>query len=243
MEWVIETRQLTKRFKRQVAVADVNLRVPEGRVYGLLGPNGAGKTTLLKMLVGLLHPTSGDISLFQELWKRSNLSSVGALIESPSLYGHLTGRENLEIHRRLLGLPKDRLDEVLRIVGLLDVAKKKKASTYSLGMKQRLGIAIALLNHPQLLILDEPTNGLDPIGIREMRSLISSFMNQGITVIVSSHILSEVAQMVTDVGILSEGRLQYQGSLEELMQEGDGKEDLEDIFFRFVSSQERGDTK
>lgn len=235
MGMIVETHNLTKRFKKHEAVTDVNLRVPQGCVYGLLGPNGAGKTTLLKMLVGLLHPTSGDIILFEEPWKRSNLSHVGALIETPSLYGHLTGRENLEVHRRLLGLPHERVDEVLRIVGLHDVDRKKKTAAYSLGMKQRLGIAIALLNRPRLLILDEPTNGLDPIGIREMRNLILSFLDEGITVILSSHILSEVAQIVTEVGILSNGRLRYQGSLETLLKEGDTQDNLEDIFLRYVS--------
>lgn len=239
MGLIVETHNLTKLFKQHAAVADVNLRVPEGCVYGLLGPNGAGKTTLLKLLVGLLHPTSGgDITLFGQPWKRANLSHMGALIETPSLYGHLTGKENLDVHRRLLGLPQERVDEVFQIVGLHDVDPKKKAGAYSLGMKQRLGIAIALLNRPRLLILDEPTNGLDPIGIREMRNLILSFLNQGITVILSSHILSEVAQTVTEVGILSHGRLQYQGSLEALLKEGGSQDKLEDIFLRYVSGGE-----
>ncbi|MEG6532368.1 lantibiotic protection ABC transporter ATP-binding subunit [Caldifermentibacillus hisashii] len=240
MGLIVETNQLTKRFRDQEAVKEVNLKVTEGKVYGLLGPNGAGKTTLLKMLVGLLHSTSGDIKIFGKPWHRDLLSKVGTLIENPALYGHLTGWENLEVHRRLLGLPKQRINEVLNIVGLQDVSRKKRVSQYSLGMKQRLGIAIALLNYPKLLILDEPTNGLDPMGIREMRSLIRSFAESGITVILSSHILNEVAQIVTDVGIISQGQLRYQGSLEELMNQGRNDEDLEDIFIRYVNDSQGG---
>jgi lantibiotic transport system ATP-binding protein len=237
---IVETNQLIKRFHDQEAVKGLNLKVTEGRVYGLLGPNGAGKTTILKMLVGLLHPTSGNIKLFGEPWQRNLLSKIGTLIETPALYGHLTGWENLEVHRRLLGLPKQRIDEVLNIVGLQDVSRKKRTSQYSLGMKQRLGIAIALLNQPKLLILDEPTNGLDPMGIREMRFLINSFAEQGITVILSSHILGEVAQIVKDVGIISQGQLRYQGSLEELMNESKDGENLEDIFLRYVQNPQGG---
>lgn len=230
---VVETTDLTKDYRNQHAVHRVNLMIPEGCVYGLLGPNGAGKTTILKMLLGLLHPTFGKIQLFGEHWSREHLARVGALIEAPALYGHLTGRENLEVHQRLLGLSTARIVQVLKIVGLDDVEKRKRAAQYSLGMKQRLGIAIALLNEPDLLILDEPTNGLDPVGIREMRSLIQSFTDQGITVILSSHILSEVAQVVQQVGIISKGQLRYQGSFEQLMEEGHGK-DLEELFVQYV---------
>lgn len=230
---VVTTAGLTKNYRSQCAVQGIDLRIPKGCVYGLLGPNGAGKTTILKLLMGLLRPASGEIELFGEPWSRHHLARVGALIEAPALYGHLTGRENLEVHQRLLGLPTSRIGQVLKEVGLDDVGKRKRATQYSLGMKQRLGIAIALLNEPELLILDEPTNGLDPVGIREMRSLIHSFTTQGITVILSSHILSEVAQVVQQVGIISNGQLLYQGSYKQLEGEGMGK-DLEEIFMQFV---------
>ncbi|WP_026961613.1 lantibiotic protection ABC transporter ATP-binding subunit [Alicyclobacillus herbarius] len=239
MNAIVETKKLTKEYRGTCAVQNVNLTVREGSIYGLLGPNGAGKTTILKLLLGLLRPTSGQVLLFGEPWSRAHLARVGALIETPALYGHLTGRENLEVHRRLLKLPKARIDEVLHIVGLADVDERKRVSQYSLGMKQRLGIAIALLNHPHLLILDEPTNGLDPIGIREMRSLIRSFADQGITVILSSHILSEVAQIVEDVAIISRGQLRYQGALNDLITQENG-EDLEDIFMKYVQDQPFG---
>ncbi|AKG35629.1 lantibiotic protection ABC transporter ATP-binding subunit [Paenibacillus durus] len=236
---IVETKALTKQFGKQDAVKDVNLKISKGCVYGLLGPNGAGKTTILKMLVGLLHPTSGSIEMFGEPWTRKNLAFVGALIETPALYGHLSGKENLQVHQRLLGLPEQRIDEVLNIVGLAGVDRRKKSAAYSLGMKQRLGIAIALLNYPKLLILDEPTNGLDPLGIREMRAMIHSFTEHGITVILSSHILSEVAQIVQEVGIISQGRIQYQGALENLLNQSEG-EDLEAIFMRYVESGKEG---
>lgn len=216
---VVETVGLGKRYGRRYAVENLNLRVPGGSVYGLLGPNGAGKTTVLKLVTGLLKPTEGEVRLFGEEWRRSHLREVGALIETPALYGHLTGRENLAVHTRLLGLPKSRIDSVLEQVELVE-AGREKVSSYSLGMKQRLGIAIALVGEPQLLILDEPTNGLDPKGIREMRSLIRSFRDRDITVVVSSHILAEVAQVVSHVGIISSGELRYQGTLTELMEQG-----------------------
>ncbi len=186
------------------------MQIKRNSIYGLLGPNGAGKSTILKMLVGLLHPTSGSILFDNGQWKRSSLSQIGALIEAPALYGNLTARENLLVHTKLLGIPDTRIDEVLQIVDLKDTGKKR-ASQFSLGMKQRLGIAIALLNNPKLLILDEPTNGLDPFGIQELRELISSFPSKGITVVLSSHILTEVAQVVDEIGIISKGKLLYQG--------------------------------
>jgi ABC-2 type transport system ATP-binding protein len=217
-----ETVGLSKRFGKQYALSSLDLHVPSGSVYGLLGPNGAGKTTLLKLLVGLLRPTEGEVLLFDRPWHRRALTEVGALIEAPALYGHLTGPENLRVHTRLLGLPESRIGEVLERVDLRDV-ERKRVSAYSLGMKQRLGIAVALLGSPRLLILDEPTNGLDPKGIREMRALIRSFGEQGTTVIVSSHILSEVAQVVGHVGIISEGELRYQGELSALLSQGQGR--------------------
>ena len=207
---ILETQNLCKEFGSQKAVDNISLQIKRNSIYGLLGPNGAGKSTILKMLVGLLHPTSGSILFDNGQWKRSSLSQIGALIEAPALYGNLTARENLLVHTKLLGIPDTRIDEVLQIVDLKDTGKKR-ASQFSLGMKQRLGIAIALLNNPKLLILDEPTNGLDPFGIQELRELISSFPSKGITVVLSSHILTEVAQVVDEICIISKGKLLYQG--------------------------------
>lgn len=226
MNYIVQTKQLTKRFRSQVAIENIDLAIEQGSIYGLLGPNGAGKSTLLKHLVGLLRPTSGQVLIAGESWQRKHLQHIGTLIESPSLYGHLTARENLKVHTYLLGLSQRRIDEVLEQVELSNVGNKKVAQ-YSLGMKQRLGIASALLSKPYLLILDEPTNGLDPAGIREMRQLIQSFREQGMTVLVSSHILSEIEHVVTHLGIISKGHLRYQGTLQELMRYGQQRIEIE----------------
>lgn len=216
MDCMLETRGLTKRFGRDTeagaAVADVCLHVERGRVYGLLGPNGAGKSTALKMICGMLRPTAGEILFDGRPWRRADLYRIGSLIEEAPIYPNLSARENLRVRTMLLGLPAARIDEVLRTVGLAS-AGSKRAGRFSMGMKQRLGIALALLADPQLLILDEPTNGLDPIGIEELRDLIRSFAAAGITVLVSSHILSEVQQMADRVGIIYEGRLAYEDEL------------------------------
>lgn len=209
-DYILETRHLTKRFGRQKGVEGVSLAVRRGSVYGLLGPNGAGKSTTLKLLMGLLRPTKGEILFSGAPWRRACLAEMGALIEGPALYANLTAQENLRVHTRMLGLPASRIGEVLALVDLQDTGRKR-AGQFSLGMKQRLGIAIALLNAPSLLVLDEPTNGLDPFGIQEMRALIASFAEQGMTVILSSHILSEVQQVVDDIGIIANGSLLYQG--------------------------------
>ncbi|MEQ6359822.1 lantibiotic protection ABC transporter ATP-binding protein [Thermoanaerobacter thermohydrosulfuricus] len=226
MEYILETKNLKKYYGKQLAVNDVSLKIPKGSIYGLLGPNGAGKSTTLKMLTGLLHPSSGEIIVFGEPWQRKHLERIGALIESPALYGNLTAVENLLVHTNLMGLPKERIYEVLEIVDLKDTGKKL-TSQFSTGMKQRLGIAIALLGRPELLILDEPTNGLDPIGIQELRELIRSFPKRGITVILSSHILTEVSQLVDNIGIISDGELKYQGEMSH-------DEDLEALFMQVV---------
>lgn len=198
-------------------VSDLDLRVPEGCIYGFLGPNGAGKSTTLKMILGLVRPTAGDIAVFGEPMTRRNrlaiLKQVGSLIESPSYYGHLSGEENLRIVQTMRGVPEKNIREVLEIVRLTD-AKDKRAAHYSLGMKQRLGLAAALLGYPRLLILDEPTNGLDPAGIQEMRELIKELPQRfGMTVVVSSHLLAEIDQMADHVGIIREGELVFQDSL------------------------------
>ena len=216
MSYLLETRGLTKRFGRgagaQMAVDAVNLHVGEGQVYGLLGPNGAGKSTTLKMLTGMLRPTDGQILFDGHPWSRVDLYHIGSLIETPPLYSNLTAFENLRVRTTLLGLPERRIGEVLVTVGLTGTGKKR-VGQFSLGMKQRLGIALALLASPRLLILDEPTNGLDPIGIEELRGLIRGLPSQGITVIVSSHILAEVSQVADHIGIITEGRLAHEGPL------------------------------
>ncbi|WP_068983079.1 lantibiotic protection ABC transporter ATP-binding protein [Lysinibacillus xylanilyticus] len=225
---ILQTENLSKSFKRQKIVEDLSLTIPRNTVYGLLGPNGAGKSTTLKMITGMLRPNAGKILFNGREWNRNDLQDIGVLIETPPLYENLTARENLKVRTIALGLPQSRIDEVLKIVDLTNTGKKR-AGQFSLGMKQRLGIAIALLNYPKLLILDEPTNGLDPIGIQELRKLIRSFPEQGITVILSSHILSEVEQVVDEIGIISDGKLGYQGVAPQ------GQE-LESLFMQVVST-------
>jgi len=219
---MIETKNLTRRYGTRVVVDDVNLQVKKGEIYGFLGPNGAGKTSTIRMLLGLIRPTEGEVLLFgQELSKHrlEVLGKVGALVESPSYYGHLTGQENLQTIQKLLGLKKNRIDEVLETVRLTKDAHRP-VKGYSLGMKQRLGIAAALLRDPEMVILDEPTNGLDPAGIQEVRQLILDMPKQhGITVLVSSHLLAEIDQMATQVGIINGGRLIFQDSIDVLRRE------------------------
>lgn len=217
MDECVTTIGLCKRYGSETCVDHLALKVPQGAVYGFLGPNGAGKTTTLKMLLGLVHPSAGSVHLLgHELTPRTRLAilrEVGSLIESPSYYGHLTARENLEIVRRLRGLPAAEIDEALRTVRL-DGQVKKPVNHFSLGMKQRLGIAAALMGRPRLLLLDEPTNGLDPSGIQEMRELIRSLPSRyGMTVIVSSHLLGEIDQMADHVGVIRQGRLVFQGTM------------------------------
>lgn len=225
-ECVLETRGLVKRFGRggnaQTAVDHVSLHVEEGKVYGLLGPNGAGKSTTLKMITGMLHPTEGQMLFEGRPWTRDDLYRIGSLVEQAPLYPNLTARENLRVRTTLLGLSEARIDEALATVGLVDTGSKR-AGRFSMGMKQRLGIALALLVRPRLLILDEPTNGLDPIGIEDLRGLIRSFPAQGITVLLSSHILGEVQHTADVVGIIVGGRLAYEDALHE-------GEDLEALF-------------
>lgn len=229
-KYILETKGLTKTFKEQIAVNHLDLKVEKNSVYGLLGPNGAGKSTTLKMIAGMLHKTSGDMIFDGHLWSRSDLEAIGALIETPPLYDNLSAAENLRVRTLLLGLDDRRIDEVLEIVGLKDTGKKK-ASQFSTGMKQRLGIAIALVNRPKFLILDEPTNGLDPEGIRDLRDLIRSFPEMGMTVILSSHILGEVAQTADHVGIIVGGELKYQDEIK-------GSDDLESRYMTVVKGSE-----
>ncbi len=226
MDLILKTTDLCKNFKGQMAVNNVSLNIQRNSVYGLLGPNGAGKSTTLKMITGILRPTFGSIEFDGHPWQRSDLTQIGALIEMPPLYENLTAYENLKVRTTMLGVPDNRIDEVLHIVRLTDTGKKR-AGQFSLGMKQRLGIAIALLNNPQLLFLDEPTNGLDPVGIEELRELIRSFPAKGITVILSSHILSEVQQIADHVGIIAGGVLGYENELRT-------DENLEQLFMDVV---------
>ena len=213
----IETAGLTRHFRDVRAVEELSLLVPRGCVYAFLGPNGAGKTTTIRMLLGLTRPDRGEIRLFGESLKRANrralLRRIGALVETPSLYPHLTGYENLRVTQQLIGLNRSNIERVLGIVRLERDAHRL-VKTYSHGMRQRLGIAVALLAEPALLILDEPTNGLDPAGIHEMRDLIRSFpAEHGITVFLSSHLLAEVEQLASHVGIVGRGHLLFEGTL------------------------------
>ena len=191
MDIILKTTELTKSFKGQIVVNRISLSIERNSVYGLLGPNGAGKSTILKMIAGIFKPTSGRIEVDGHDWSRNDLKEIGALIENPPLYDNLSAYENLKVRTLALGLSDEQISKVLTTVQLTNTGKKK-AGQFSLGMKQRLGIALALLAHPKLLILDEPTNGLDPIGIQDLRELIRSFSAKGITTILSSHILSEV---------------------------------------------------
>lgn len=218
-KYIIETHALIRRFGTKNAVNGMDLEVPEKSVYGFLGPNGAGKTTTIRMLLGLIRPSGGNIYVFgKEIPRERNkiLARVGALVESPSLYPHLTGKENLEVTRRLTNATGVQVQRALAVVGLEKDAKRL-VRTYSMGMRQRLGLALALLRSPDLLILDEPTNGLDPAGIHEMRNLIHEMPDRyGTTVFLSSHLLAEVEQLATHVGIINHGKLVYQGTLENL---------------------------
>ena len=226
MKSVIETHDLCKSYHGHSVVDHLNLIVPEGCVYGFLGPNGAGKSTTMKMLLGLVHPTGGSVELLGHTLNEANrialLRQTGSLIESPSGYLHLTARENLSIVAYLKDVDRKDISRVLEIVHLTKDADRK-VGQYSLGMKQRLGIAMALLGSPKLLILDEPTNGLDPAGIQEMRSLIASMpQTTGATVLISSHLLGEIEQMVDQMGILNHGKLLFEGSLQQLQKHSRG---------------------
>ena len=249
---IIETKNLTKSYADFTAVSNVNLHIPKGTVYGFLGPNGAGKSTTMKMFLGLTKPTSGSFTIDGKKYPEARvefLKEVGSFIEATAFYGNLSGEENLEIVRKILGLPKSAVSEALEIVGLTQF-KKRLAKKYSLGMKQRLGLASALIGKPPILILDEPTNGLDPVGIHEIRTLIRSLPEKfNCTVFVSSHLLSEVELMADTVGILNHGRLLFEGTLEQLRSgaaaQGYPTDNLEDTFLALIDAdnRQRGVTK
>jgi ABC-type multidrug transport system ATPase subunit len=220
MEYVIQTKGLSYQYAKGVqTLFDIDLQVMKGSIYGFLGPNGSGKTTTISLLLGLLNNRKGDIEIFgQHLHANRTdiLKKIGSLIEAPSLYSHLTAKENLEVYSTIYGASKERLDEVLTIVGLEDTGKKT-VKNFSLGMKQRLSIALALLPNPELLVLDEPSNGLDPAGIIELRELIKKLnKDHNMTILISSHILSEVEKMVSHIGIIYKGKMLFQGTLQEL---------------------------
>ena len=219
MNCIVATDQLSKRYGKRNVVENLDLRIPEGCVYGFLGPNGSGKSTTMKMLLSLIRPTSGEVRVMGRPMTRETrrelLGQIGSLIESPPGYGHLTGRENMRLVQRLLDLKDRQVDYAVRTVRLQDHLDKK-VGNYSMGMKQRLGIAMALAREPRLLILDEPTNGLDPAGIEEIRDLLRRLAEDGVTVMVSSHLLGEIDKTANVLGILSGGRMIFQGTRDEL---------------------------
>ena len=241
MNNIVTTEHLTKKYKSFIAVNDVSLHIRKGSIYGFLGPNGAGKSTTMKMLLGLTAPTKGVFTIDGKRFPADRipiLKEIGSFIESPSLYANLTGRENLDIIRRILELPKRAVDDALDLVGLSEFGDRL-AKKYSLGMKQRLGLAGALLGRPPILILDEPTNGLDPSGIHEIRNLIKSLPNlYDCTILISSHMLSEIELIADDIGILNHGHLLFEGSLDELrqhaLQSGFASDNLEDMFLSMI---------
>lgn len=222
----ISCRQISRSFAGQRVLHDVDLTCQPGRVHALLGRNGAGKSTTFNILLGLLQADSGSVEVLGEPWSRSSLEHIGATVNGPALYGHLSARENLRVHAVLTGCSRTRIDEVLALVGLADTGRKRSRQ-FSTGMKARLALAIALLTDPEILILDEPQNGLDPEGIIELRQLIRSFAASGRTVLISSHQLGEVTHLADDISILSNGRVVWTGPLEEF---SDG--DLEQAYLR-----------
>ena len=241
MDYIIKTERLTKKYKNFTAVNNVSLHVRRGSIYGFLGPNGAGKSTTMKMLLGLTAPTRGSFIIGGKRFPDDRLNilrEIGSFIEAPSFYANLTGRENLELIQRILGLSKSAVDDALELVGLSEFGDRL-AKKYSLGMKQRLGLAGALLGRPPILILDEPTNGLDPSGIHEIRNLIKSLPAlYDCTVLISSHMLSEIELLADDIGILNHGRLLFEGSLYDLrlraQQAGISADNLEDVFLSII---------
>lgn len=238
---IIETYKLTKTYTDFTAVSNVCLHIPKGTVYGFVGPNGAGKSTTMKMFLGLTKPTSGTFTIDGMKYPQNRvqiLKEIGSFIEAPAFYGNLTGEENLDIIRKILGLPKSSVYEALEIVGLTEF-KSRLSKKYSLGMKQRLGLASALIGRPSILILDEPTNGLDPVGIHEIRTLIRSLPEKfDCTVLVSSHLLSEIELMADNIGILNHGHLLFEGTIENLKRsaasQGYPTDNLEDTFLALI---------
>ena len=243
---MIETHNLTKAYGDFKAVSKLNLHVKKGTVYGFLGPNGAGKSTTMKMFLGLTAPTRGSFTINGMSYpkdRREILRQTGSFIESPAFYGNLSGEENLDLIRRILRLPRSAVEDALELVGLTE-HKKRLAKKYSLGMKQRLGLAGALMGRPPILVLDEPTNGLDPVGIHEIRTLIRSLPQKfDCTVLVSSHLLAEIELMADEVGILNHGKPLFEGSLDALRKSaascGLEADNLEDTFLNLIEEDNR----
>ena len=243
---MIETHNLTKAYGDFKAVSKLNLHVKKGTVYGFLGPNGAGKSTTMKMFLGLTVPTRGSFTINGMSYPKDRLEilrQTGSFIESPAFYGNLSGEENLDLIRRILRLPRSAVEDALELVGLTE-HKKRLAKKYSLGMKQRLGLAGALMGRPPILVLDEPTNGLDPVGIHEIRTLIRSLPQKfDCTVLVSSHLLAEIELMADEVGILNHGKLLFEGSLDALRKSaascGLEADNLEDTFLNLIEEDNR----
>ena len=243
---MIETKNLSKTYGNFSAVSNVSLHIPEGSVYGFLGPNGAGKSTTMKMFLGLTRPSGGSFSIDGKHYPENRmdiLKEIGSFIEAPAFYGNLTGEENLDIIRKILGLPKSSVSEALVLV-VLTLWRRRLEKKYYLGIKQRLGLASALIGRPPILILDEPTNGLDPVGIHEIRTLIRSLPKQfDCTVLVSSHLLSEIELMADNIGILNHGHLLFEGTIDDLRNDAASKgyptDNLEDTFLALIDADNR----
>lgn len=237
---ILKIENLKKEYNKKIILNNINLNVKEGRIYGFLGPNGAGKSTTIRIILGLIKEYNGDIKIFNCNLSKNRieiLERIGALVESPAYYEHLSAYDNLKVWAIMKNVALSRIDEVLNIVNLYN-NKDKKVKNFSLGMKQRLGIAQALINNPDFLILDEPTNGLDPMGIREIRNLIVSLSKKhNKTILISSHLLSEVELMVDDVGIINNGNLLYEGALDKLKEKYNSLTTLEEIFIKLVEGE------
>ncbi|MBM7645205.1 ABC-2 type transport system ATP-binding protein [Scopulibacillus daqui] len=230
--YILTTTHLGKKFKNETVLSDINLHVEYGEIYGLLGLNGAGKSTLMKIICGILQKTTGEIMFEGDYWKRSDLKKIGSLIEGPAIYGNLSAYDNLKLFCLQENIPFEEINQVLSKVNLTNTGKKK-TKAFSLGMKQRLGIAMALIKRPKFLVLDEPANGLDPAGIRELRSLLNDLKREGITTMISSHALNEIQILSDTIGIIHNGKLEYENKI-------DHKENLEDLFFKITSGNRRG---
>ena len=229
---MLETRNLGKVFKKEKVLANINMHVKHGEIYGLLGLNGAGKSTLMKIICGIFKPSSGEVLFDGQKWSRNNLHEIGSLIEGPAIYGNLTAYDNLKLFCLQEGISLSEINSVLTKVNLTNTGNKK-VKKFSLGMKQRLGIAIALIKKPKLLVLDEPSNGLDPMGIQELRSLLNELKREDITIIISSHILSEIKLLSDTIGIIHNGTLEYEKEI-------DHEADLEKLFFEITANKREG---
>lgn len=241
MRKIIETKNLTKVFKNSTVVNRVNIKVNEGDIYGFLGPNGAGKSTTIKMMLGLVNPTEGTTIINNydiKTERKKAIEFVGAMVEAPSFYGYLSGYKNLKLYANLYGKDDERINEVLELVGLSNV-KNKKVSNFSLGMKQRLAIARAFLNNPKLVILDEPTNGLDPQGVIEIRNLIRELaVKENVTFIICSHILSEVQNICNRISIINNGEILVEGNVKELLRDSECTK-LEKYYLRVLGLEDK----